>query len=98
MSARSLAIVRELWRWREQEAEHRGRIPKRILRDDLLVEVAKRQTADPKRMRAVRGMERGAFEVRVQWWFHPVYHAAVLAGSARRRVATRLAQRIPLDF
>ena len=46
----------------------------------------------------VRGIERGAFEVRVQWWFHPVYHAAVLAGSARRRVATRLAQRIPLDF
>ncbi|MCW3035267.1 MAG: oxidoreductase [Actinobacteria bacterium] len=46
----------------------------------------------------VRGIERGAFEVRVQWWFHPVYHAAVLAGSARLVVATRLGQRIPLDF
>ncbi len=46
----------------------------------------------------VRGIERGAFEVRVQWWFHPVYHAAVLAGSARLTVATRLGQRIPLDF
>ena len=33
----------------------------------------------------VRGIERGTFEVRVQWWFHPVYHAAVLAGSARPR-------------
>jgi ribonuclease D len=59
MSARSLAIVRELWRWREQEAERRDRIPKRILRDDLLVEIAKRQVSDPKRLRAVRGMERG---------------------------------------
>ena len=46
----------------------------------------------------VRGIERGTFEVRVQWWFHPVYHAAVLAGSARLIVATRLGQRIPLDF
>jgi NAD(P)-dependent dehydrogenase (short-subunit alcohol dehydrogenase family) len=46
----------------------------------------------------VRGIERGAFEVRVQWWFHPVYHAAVLAGSDRLVVATRLGQRIPLDF
>lgn len=59
MSARSLAIVREIWRWREQEAQRRDRPPKRILRDDLLVELAKRQTADPKRIRAVRGMERG---------------------------------------
>jgi ribonuclease D len=30
-----------------------------VLRDDLLVELAKRQTADVKRIRAVRGMERG---------------------------------------
>ena len=46
----------------------------------------------------VRGIERGSFEVRVQWWFHPIYHAAVLAGSSRRLVASRLGQRIPLDF
>jgi ribonuclease D len=30
-----------------------------VLRDDLLVELAKRQTADVKRIRSVRGMERG---------------------------------------
>jgi NAD(P)-dependent dehydrogenase (short-subunit alcohol dehydrogenase family) len=46
----------------------------------------------------VRGIERGAFEVRVQWWFHPIYSAALLAGPGRRLVAARLAQRIPLDF
>ena len=45
-----------------------------------------------------RGIERGSFEVRVQWWFHPVYHAAVLAGSTRVAVASWLGQRIPLDF
>ncbi|HWD10015.1 MAG TPA: SDR family oxidoreductase [Actinomycetota bacterium] len=46
----------------------------------------------------VRGIERGAYEVRVQWWFHPVYSATVLAGPARRRIAARLAREIPLDF
>src|SRR5690606_20909106 len=33
--------------------------PKRVLRDDLLVELAKRGTADAKRISAVRGLERG---------------------------------------
>jgi ribonuclease D len=54
----SLAIVRELSNWRDAEAERRNQPARRILRDDLLIELAKRQTADPKRIRAVRGMER----------------------------------------
>lgn len=58
LGSRSLAILRELWRWREAEAERRDCPPRRVLRDDLLVELAKRQTADVKRIRAVRGMER----------------------------------------
>lgn len=59
LSPRSLAIIRELWNWRDAEGERRNIPTRRILRDDLLIELAKRQTADPKRMRAVRGMERG---------------------------------------
>lgn len=59
MSARALAILRELWYWREEEARRRNLPPKRVLRDDLLVELAKRGTADPKRIAAVRGLERG---------------------------------------
>lgn len=59
LSARNLAIVRELWTWRDAEAQRRNIPARRILRDDLLVELAKRQTSDPKRIRAVRGMERG---------------------------------------
>ena len=56
---RSLAIVRELWNWRDAEARRRDAPSRRVLRDDLLIEIAKRQTADVKRIRAVRGMERG---------------------------------------
>lgn len=59
LSNRSLAIVRELWRWREAEAERRDLPVRRVLRDDLIVELAKRQTSDPKRIHAVRGLERG---------------------------------------
>lgn len=59
LSSRSLAVARELWRWRDAEAERKNRPPKRILRDDLIVELARRQTADVGRIRAVRGLERG---------------------------------------
>jgi ribonuclease D len=59
LDQRSLAIVYELWRWREGEAKHRDQPARRVLRDDLIIELAKRQTADVKRIRAVRGMERG---------------------------------------
>lgn len=57
MSRRSLAVARGLWQWRERTAESRNSPPRRILRDDLLVELAKRKTADPKRIRALRGMD-----------------------------------------
>jgi ribonuclease D len=59
MSPRSLAIVRELWMWRRDEAERRDVPPRRVLRDDLLVELAKRKTDNVERIRAVRGMHRG---------------------------------------
>jgi ribonuclease D len=59
LSGRSQAIVRELWLWRESEAQRRDCPVRRVLRDDLIVELAKRRSADPKQIRAVRGMERG---------------------------------------
>jgi len=59
LGSRGLAIVRELWRWREEEAGRRDSPVRRVLRDDLIVELAKRRTADPKRISAIRGLERG---------------------------------------
>jgi ribonuclease D len=59
LSSRSLAVVRELWRWREEEAERRDVPPRRVLRDDLIIELAKRRTADLKHIKAVRGLDRG---------------------------------------
>ncbi|NMC18833.1 MAG: ribonuclease D [Thermogutta sp.] len=56
LSARELAILRELWLWREERASYQNVPARRILRDDLLVELAKRKTGDVKRILAVRGM------------------------------------------
>jgi ribonuclease D len=59
LSPRSLVIVRELWRWREAEAQRRDCPPRRVLRDDLVIELAKRRNADRKQIGAIRGLERG---------------------------------------
>ncbi|TWT90465.1 Ribonuclease D [Pseudobythopirellula maris] len=56
---RSLAIVREVWRWRQQEAERRDLPPKRVLRDDLIVELAKKKDSRVEKLRAIRGMQHG---------------------------------------
>lgn len=56
LSPRSLAIVRELWQWREARAARLNRPPRRILRDDLIVELARRQSAEVRHILAIRGL------------------------------------------
>ncbi|MCS7305625.1 MAG: HRDC domain-containing protein [Thermoguttaceae bacterium] len=57
LSRRALGILRELWQWREQQAQRRNCPARFVLRDDLLVELARRETANIHRIRAVRGMQ-----------------------------------------
>lgn len=59
LNARNLAIVRELWLWRQEEAKRLNQPAKRLLRDDLLVEIAKRKTDQPDQILAIRGLQRG---------------------------------------
>ena len=90
LSSRSLEIVRHLWQWREAEAERRDRPARRVLRDDLIVELARRQTADVKRIKAVRGLERGDLNRRLP----------ELAKCIRRALAVpdqELPKKIPRD-
>lgn len=57
LSGSSLSIARALWNWRDQRACERNVPPRKILRDDLLIELARRGSADPRRVSALRGME-----------------------------------------
>ena len=57
LSARQMAIVRELFEWRDGEARRRNSPPRRLLRDDLIIELARRQSADIQQIRALRGLE-----------------------------------------
>jgi ribonuclease D len=59
LGARNLSIVRELWHWRQEEARRLNQPPKRLLRDDLLVEIAKRKIDQPDQILAIRGLQRG---------------------------------------
>ncbi|MEM9659846.1 MAG: HRDC domain-containing protein, partial [Planctomycetota bacterium] len=58
INAQGLAVVRELWQWRQQQAERLNQPVKRILRDDLIVELAKRRTDRPDQILAIRGLQR----------------------------------------
>jgi len=58
LSTKALVIVRELWRWREREAKSTNRPPRRVLRDDLIVELARRGKSDQRSVKAIRGIER----------------------------------------
>ncbi|HYO26379.1 MAG TPA: HRDC domain-containing protein, partial [Lacipirellulaceae bacterium] len=65
LNAKSLAVVRELWHWRQEEARRLDQPPKRLLRDDLLVEIAKRRLESPEQILAVRGMQRNDLKRKV---------------------------------
>ncbi|MDV6030564.1 MAG: ribonuclease D [Phycisphaera sp. RhM] len=57
MTPRQLEIIRHLWRWRDQRAETLDRPVRRVMRDDLMVELAKRGSAEIKKIRNIRGMD-----------------------------------------
>ena len=57
LSGNSLSIIRGLWNWRDAKAKERDVPPRKVLRDDLLVELARRGTSDVRRMTSLRGME-----------------------------------------
>lgn len=58
LNAKSLGIVRELWFWRQKEAQRVNQPAKRLLRDDLIVEIARRKIDQPDQILAIRGLQR----------------------------------------
>jgi len=62
LNRKAMHVARELFRWRMEEAEKLDRPPRRILRDDLLIDLAKRQPKNVKDVTATRGMEQSGIK------------------------------------
>ncbi len=62
LDRRRLAVVRELFAWREAVAERQDRPARTVVRDDLLVEIARRLPQKDKDLTVLRGMPRQDFE------------------------------------
>jgi len=66
LSRRSLEMARRLSEWREDEARRQNRPVRYLLRDDLLVAIAKRQPANRRDLEALRDFNRPALLNRSQ--------------------------------
>ena len=58
LDRRGLAIARELWHWREEKARQDRRNSFQILRNDVIIELAKLKTTDPNRLGELRSIHR----------------------------------------
>ncbi len=60
---RGQAVLIELWKWRDRKAARKNIPARRVLRDDLLVELARRETAKPQSIATLRGMIRNDLDL-----------------------------------
>lgn len=61
LNPKQLAVARELYGWREEEADRRDSPIRRVLRDDLLIDLAKRQPQSESELLNSRDMNRSNF-------------------------------------
>lgn len=62
LNSKQLGIVRELWHWRDNRARTKNMPSRRVLRDDLIIELARRGTPDPKKISQIRGLHHAGFQ------------------------------------
>lgn len=56
LDRRTLAVVRALYNWREDSAAAHNRPPRTFLRDDLIIEIARRQPSGDHDLASIRGL------------------------------------------
>jgi ribonuclease D len=66
LDRRRLAIVRALYNWREETAARTNRPTRAIVRDDLIVEIARRNPTRERDLQVVRGLPRRDLEAIIQ--------------------------------
>jgi ribonuclease D len=65
LNRRGLEIVKQLWLWRDAIAKESNTPPRRILRDDLICELARRQSDSLENLRLIRGMQHRQVQKRI---------------------------------
>ena len=65
LSRRDLLVAQHLAKWREEEAAFRNKPVRRILRDDLLIDLARRKPRNQKQLLATRDMNRPEYRRRL---------------------------------
>lgn len=66
LDRRRLAIVRALYNWREEAAAHTNRPTRAIIRDDLIIEIARRNPTRERDLQVVRGLPRRDLDAIIQ--------------------------------
>jgi ribonuclease D len=66
LDRRRLAVVRALYQWRDEQAERVNRPARQIIRDDLIVEIARRSPTRERDLHVVRGLPRRDLETIVR--------------------------------
>jgi ribonuclease D len=85
LDRRRLAMVRELYFWREETATQANRPPRTIVRDDLLIEIARRNPLRERDLHVVRGLARR--------YAAPLFHAVERARALAIEECPALAER-----
>ena len=62
LQPRELEIARQLWHWRDGLAKKENRPPRRVIRDDIICELAQRKSAKPDHLRMIRGVQHRRIE------------------------------------
>jgi len=94
LGPRALAIARELWQWRDAEAQRRNMPARRILRDDLIAELARSATDDMQRIQAIRGLNRRGQERQLAMLAAAIRRALELPAEACPQPLSRAVNRL----
>lgn len=66
LDRRRLAVVRALYNWREETAAHTNRPTRAIVRDDLIIEIARRNPTRERDLHVIRGLPRRDLDAIIQ--------------------------------
>lgn len=78
LNRREMAVARELYQWRNKEAERIDKPQRRVLRDDLLMELAQRQPKTVRELNMTRDMNRRDYQQHAETFIRIIKHASEL--------------------